>query len=93
MTADGRPVQVNGISLHVAEQGAGSPVVLISPGDSPVYSWHNQLSALAAAGHSVYVVDLPGQGCTVLHDSSFAGDGTDAGLREALTTWFGNEVL
>jgi pimeloyl-ACP methyl ester carboxylesterase len=43
-------------------QGTGSPVVLISPGDAPAYAWHNQLTALAAAGHSVYVVDLPGQG-------------------------------
>ena len=24
---------------------------------------------------------------------AWVGDGTDAGLREALTTWFGNEVL
>jgi len=55
-------------------EGTGSPVVLISPGDSPVYAWHNQLGALAAAGHSVYVVDLPGQGQTVLHDSSFGWD-------------------
>jgi hypothetical protein len=55
-------------------EGTGTPVVLISPGDSPAYAWHNQLSVLAAAGHSVYVVDLPGQGRTVLHDSSFGWD-------------------
>jgi pimeloyl-ACP methyl ester carboxylesterase len=55
-------------------QGTGIPVVLISPGGSPAYAWHNQLTALAAAGHSVYVVDLPGQGRTVLHDSSFGWD-------------------
>jgi pimeloyl-ACP methyl ester carboxylesterase len=55
-------------------EGTGTPVVLISPGDSPVYAWHNQLSVLAAAGHSVYVVDLPGQGRTVLHDASFGWD-------------------
>lgn len=55
-------------------EGTGTPVVLISPGDAPVYAWHNQLSVLAAAGHSVYVVDLPGQGRTVLHDASFGWD-------------------
>ena len=55
-------------------EGTGTPVVLISPGDSPAYAWHNQLSVLAAAGHSVYVVHLPGQGRTVLHDSSFGWD-------------------
>jgi pimeloyl-ACP methyl ester carboxylesterase len=55
-------------------QGAGTPVVLISPGGAPAYAWHNQLTALAAAGHSVYVVDLPGQGRTVLHDPGFGWD-------------------
>ena len=55
-------------------QGTGTPVVLISPGGAPAYAWHNQLTALAAAGHSVYVVDLPGQGRTVLLDSSFGWD-------------------
>ena len=55
-------------------EGTGTPVVLISPGDAPGYAWHNQLSVLAAAGHSVYVVDLPGQGRTVLHDASFGWD-------------------
>jgi pimeloyl-ACP methyl ester carboxylesterase len=55
-------------------KGTGTPVVLISPGDCPAYAWHNQLNVLAAAGHSVYVVDLPGQGRTVLHDSSFGWD-------------------
>jgi pyruvate dehydrogenase E2 component (dihydrolipoamide acetyltransferase)/4,5:9,10-diseco-3-hydroxy-5,9,17-trioxoandrosta-1(10),2-diene-4-oate hydrolase len=55
-------------------EGTGTPVVLISPGGSPTYAWHYQLTALAAAGHSVYVVDLPGQGQTVLHDPSFSWD-------------------
>ena len=27
-------------------EGTGTPVVLISPGDSPAYAWHNQLSVL-----------------------------------------------
>ena len=35
--------------FYYLHEGAGSPVVLISPGDSPVYAWHDQLSALAAA--------------------------------------------
>jgi pyruvate dehydrogenase E2 component (dihydrolipoamide acetyltransferase)/4,5:9,10-diseco-3-hydroxy-5,9,17-trioxoandrosta-1(10),2-diene-4-oate hydrolase len=55
-------------------EGTGTPVVLISPGDAPAYAWHDQLTALAAAGHSVYVVDLPGQGRTVLHDPGFGWD-------------------
>ena len=55
-------------------EGTGAPVVLISPGGAPAYAWHNQLTALAAAGHSVYVVDLPGQGRTVLRDPGFGWD-------------------
>ena len=43
-------------------EGTGTPVVLIPPGGAPAYAWHNQLTALAGAGHSVYVVDLPGPG-------------------------------
>lgn len=52
-------------------EGTGTPVVLISPGGAPAYAWHSQFGALAATGHSVYVVDLPGQGRTVLWDSGF----------------------
>jgi len=55
-------------------EGTGTPVVLIPPGGAPAYAWHNQLTALAGAGHSVYVVDLPGQGRTVLHDPGFGWD-------------------
>jgi hypothetical protein len=34
-------------------EGTAYPVVLISQGDAPAYAWHNQLSVLATAGHSV----------------------------------------
>jgi 4,5:9,10-diseco-3-hydroxy-5,9,17-trioxoandrosta-1(10),2-diene-4-oate hydrolase len=53
--------------FHYLEQGAGSPVVLLSPGASPAFAWRPQLAALART-HTVYVVDLPGQGRTERRD-------------------------
>jgi pimeloyl-ACP methyl ester carboxylesterase len=61
--------------FHYTRQGAGLPVVLISPGATGVFAWQPQAAALAAR-HTVYVVDLPGQGFTELHgdDKDFAYD-------------------
>lgn len=47
--------------------GSGSPVVLVSPGAAWVVAWKHQLRALSE-NHTVYVVDLPGQGYTKLKD-------------------------
>lgn len=59
--------------FHYVKQGTGSPVVLLSPGASWVYGWRHQLSHLARE-HTVYVVDLPGQGFTTLKDRNFTWD-------------------
>ncbi|MFF5208596.1 alpha/beta fold hydrolase [Streptosporangium sp. NPDC000396] len=59
--------------FHYVKQGSGSPIVLLSPGASWVYAWREQLPVLAR-DHTVYVVDLPGQGFTTLHDRSFTWD-------------------
>jgi pimeloyl-ACP methyl ester carboxylesterase len=48
-------------------------VILLSPGGTSVIGWKDQLDALAR-DHTVYVVDLPGQGYTQLKDSDFAFD-------------------
>jgi pimeloyl-ACP methyl ester carboxylesterase len=56
--------------FHYVHAGSGSPVVLLSPGSAWVVGWKEQFSVLARH-HSVYVVDLPGQGYTQLHDHSF----------------------
>lgn len=59
--------------FHYLRQGTGSPVVLLSPGSAWAIAWRDQLTALAGR-HTVYVVDLPGQGLTELHDRDFAFD-------------------
>ena len=60
--------------FHYVREGSGPPVVLISPGAAWVVAWKPQLSALSK-DHTVYVVDLPGQGYTKLKDpGSFRWD-------------------
>jgi pimeloyl-ACP methyl ester carboxylesterase len=59
--------------FHYVRAGEGSPVILVSPGSAWVVAWRHQLSALAEH-HSVYVVDLPGQGYTELKASNFRWD-------------------
>lgn len=59
--------------FHYVRQGQGPPVVLLSPGASWVAAWEPQIRALSAT-HTVYVVDLPGQGLTTLHDDDFVYD-------------------
>lgn len=60
-------------SFHYLREGEGSPVVLLSPGASPAAAWLAELQILSAE-HTVYVVDLPGQGFTALHDHGFVFD-------------------
>lgn len=59
--------------FHYLVGGHGSPVVLMSPGSAWVAAWLPEFRALSRS-HKVYVVDMPGQGFTVLHDRSFAFD-------------------
>ncbi|WP_197093888.1 alpha/beta fold hydrolase [Nonomuraea sp. SBT364] len=60
-------------SFHYVRAGSGSPVILLSPGGTSVIGWKDQVPALAR-DHTVYVVDLPGQGYTRLKDRDFAFD-------------------
>ncbi|MFI9847582.1 alpha/beta fold hydrolase [Nonomuraea sp. NPDC051941] len=59
--------------FHYIRAGSGSPVILISPGGTSVIGWKDQVSVLAR-DHTVYVVDLPGQGYTRLKDPDFGYD-------------------
>ena len=45
-----RTVRANGIQMHVAEAGAGVPVLMCHGWPELWYSWRHQLGALAAAG-------------------------------------------
>ncbi len=67
---DSRFVETPVARFHYVHAGEGSPVILVSPGSAWVVAWKHQLPALAEH-HSVYVVDLPGQGYTELKDPNF----------------------
>jgi alpha-beta hydrolase superfamily lysophospholipase len=48
-----RFVDVNGVRLHIAEQGQGPLVLLLHGWPESWYSWRHQFGALAAAGYQV----------------------------------------
>ena len=59
-----RFVEVNGIRMHIAEQGRG-PLVLLAHGFPELwYSWRHVLPALAAAGYHAVAPDMRGYGQT-----------------------------
>jgi len=57
-----RFVDVNGIRLHIAEQGEGPLVVLLHGFPESWHSWHRQIGALADAGFRVVAPDQRGYG-------------------------------
>ena len=59
-----RSIQANGIRMHVAEAGAGFPVILCHGWPELWYSWRHQLVALAAAGFRAVAPDMRGYGDT-----------------------------
>ena len=59
-----RFVEANGIRIHIAEQGAGSLVVLCHGFPESWYSWRHQLPALAEAGFHAVAPDMRGYGQT-----------------------------
>ncbi|MFC5661478.1 alpha/beta fold hydrolase [Kitasatospora misakiensis] len=55
-----RHVEVNGVRLHVAEQGEGPLVLLLHGFPESWYSWRHQVAPLAEAGYRVVAVDQRG---------------------------------
>ena len=55
-------LQVNGISLHITEQGTGPLVILCHGFPGLGWSWRRQLPALAAAGFRAVAPDMRGYG-------------------------------
>jgi pimeloyl-ACP methyl ester carboxylesterase len=51
--------------FHYSKTGSGSPVVLVAGGAQWLYSYRDTIPALARE-HTVYAVDLPGQGYTTV---------------------------
>jgi len=62
MSLPGRLVAVNGIRLHVHEQGSGPPVLLLHGFPDSSSLWRHQVPALVGAGYRVIVPDLRGFG-------------------------------
>jgi len=65
-----RFVDVNGVRLHIAEQGQGPLVLLLHGWPESWYSWRHQFGALAAAGYRVLVPYLRGYGPTRFLDAA-----------------------
>ncbi|KAL3697301.1 hypothetical protein R1sor_011377 [Riccia sorocarpa] len=59
-----RTLEVNGIQMHIAEQGKGPLVLLLHGFPSIWYQWRHQIPALAKAGYHVVVPDQRGYGQT-----------------------------
>jgi pimeloyl-ACP methyl ester carboxylesterase len=59
---EGQLLQVNGISLNVAEHGAGVPVILLHGWPDSGYLWRHQVPYLVDHGFRVVVPDLRGFG-------------------------------
>jgi pimeloyl-ACP methyl ester carboxylesterase len=59
-----RSLSVNGIQMHIAEQGQGPLVVLCHGWPELGRSWRHQLRALAAAGFHAVAPDMRGYGRT-----------------------------
>jgi len=57
-----RMIESNGISLNIAEQGEGPPVLLCHGFPESWYSWRHQIDALAAAGFHAVAPDMRGYG-------------------------------
>ena len=57
-----RTVAVNGVELHVVEEGTGTPVILAHGFPELSYSWRHQIPFLADAGYRVLAPDQRGYG-------------------------------
>jgi pimeloyl-ACP methyl ester carboxylesterase len=69
-----RFIETNGITMHIAEQGEGDPVVLCHGFPELWYSWRHQIRSLAEAGYHVVAPDQRGYGGTDRPESIEAYD-------------------
>jgi pimeloyl-ACP methyl ester carboxylesterase len=59
-----RTVAVNGIEMHVVEEGTGMPVIFSHGFPELAYSWRHQIPAVASAGFRAIAPDQRGYGQT-----------------------------
>ena len=57
-----RRVQTNGITLNIAEAGAGPLVLMLHGFPESWYSWRHQFEPLAKAGYKAVAPDMRGYG-------------------------------
>jgi pimeloyl-ACP methyl ester carboxylesterase len=62
MPGRGQMIDVNGISLHVEDHGAGDPVLLLHGWPDSAFLWRNQIPFLAEHGFRVIAPDMRGLG-------------------------------
>ena len=78
-------IETNGISMHVAEAGAGRPVLFCHGFPELWYSWRHQLNALSAAGFRAIAPDQTiSTVAGICGESGYDGDGgspTEAHLK------------
>lgn len=55
-------IAVNGIHLHVTEQGEGPAILFVHGFPDTAYTWRKQMQALAAAGYRAIAPDMRGYG-------------------------------
>ena len=70
---ESRYADTPGVRFHYTRTGHGSPVVLVAGGGQWLYSYRDTIPALARH-HTVYAVDLPGQGYTTVKQPDFGYD-------------------
>lgn len=70
---ESRYAETPGVRFHYTRTGHGSPVVLVAGGGQWLYSYRDTIPALAHH-HTVYAVDLPGQGYTTVKQPGFGYD-------------------
>ncbi|HYM35037.1 MAG TPA: alpha/beta hydrolase, partial [Steroidobacteraceae bacterium] len=63
-TLQHRSLNVNGIDIHIMEQGSGPLAICCHGWPELGYSWRHQIPALAQAGYRVVVPDMRGFGKT-----------------------------
>ena len=70
LTGASRHVRVDGINIHYVEAGQGPPVLLFHGLASSVFTWRENMTALARC-HRVFAFDLPGHGDSDKPDISY----------------------